>query len=55
MFWPSAIFARQWEVKHVSVDIPDSPTILDACMATKNGRPQQQHGQYLLLGLPGVT
>jgi hypothetical protein len=39
--WSNAINARQWQVKHTSMDMLDTPTIPDGCMATKNGRPQQ--------------
>jgi hypothetical protein len=29
MFQPSAVVARQWKLKHVSVDMLDSPAVLD--------------------------
>jgi hypothetical protein len=33
--------AKQWEVKLVSMDIVNSPAILNGCMATKKERSQQ--------------
>jgi hypothetical protein len=44
MFRSSTVVARQWEVKNVSMDMIDSPTILDGWMATKNGIEWVQKG-----------
>jgi hypothetical protein len=54
MFWPTAVIARQREVKHTSMDMLGSPTVPDGCMASKNGRPQQSDGQCFPLAQSGV-
>lgn len=51
MFRPTAIIARQREVKYTTMDTSDCPTVPDGCIATQNGRPQRYDGRRGVLSI----